>query len=231
MEFIFSPTLLSATGRCGPVYSSALFDVSSKYKRKTMSAPAEASCSIQELVLEELNVKTFEATFYNGKRLRVEYLFSHEIMGEKCLRVGVNSLSPLFGGMIPLGIHRFDYISKFRNVISIIHMNDCSQGSYDSCFCKRRIIPSEDHSDGPCPDFHWHHYCTTHVFLWVVWYLERAILLKESPEHYSHRMSEVHGPLTGADYSIGEKATAEYWLEWARTTAKLRSLAKLCDEY
>lgn len=196
-----------------------------------MSAPAEVSCFNQELVLEKLNVKTFEATFYNGKRLRVDYLFNPEIMGEKCLRVGINSLSPLFGGMTPPGIHRFTYISELRNHIRLIRMNACSQGAYDSCFCGRRGRPSKENSDRPCPDLHWHHYCASHVFLWVVWYLERAIQLKESLKHYSHRMSEVHGPSTGADYSIGEKATAEYWLEWARTTAKLQSRVKLYEQH
>ncbi|XP_046975202.1 uncharacterized protein LOC124541391 [Vanessa cardui] len=63
-----------------------------------MSAPTEASCCIQ--LLTELNVKTFEATFQNGK-LSIEYLIHYEIMVEKCLQICLNSLVPLCGGITP----------------------------------------------------------------------------------------------------------------------------------
>lgn len=158
-----------------------------------MSAPAEASYFTQSLTCEELNVKTFEATFYNGKRLSIEYLFHSEIMGEKCLQVGLNSLVPLFGGITPPGIPQFTYISKLSNFIRLINMDDCSYGDYASCPCRHSIEPSQEHSDYRCQDNHWHHYCAGHVGQWLRFYLERAILLKESKKHYEYRVSEVHG--------------------------------------
>lgn len=187
-----------------------------------MSALAETSSSTRKFALEECNVKTFEATFYNGKRLSIEYLFYPEIMGEECLRVGLKSLLPLFGGIIPPGVPQFTYISKLSNFVSLTHMDDCSHGNYSSCSCRHNIEQGQEHIDYRCQDNHWHHYCSSHVGLWLQFYLERAILLKESQKHYEHRVSEVHGPVTGFYYSCGEMATAEYWLKWARSGTNWR---------
>ncbi|AIK25688.1 Rep2 [Hyposoter didymator ichnovirus] len=213
---MFSATSLPLTGRYGRAHSSAVFTELRKNKLKTMSAPREIMYFTEKLLLEESNAKTFEATFYNGKRLSVEYLFYPEIMGEKCLRVGLTSLLPLFGGIVPPGVPQFTYISKLFNFVKLIHMDDCSIGDYSSCSCRHNIRPGQEHFDISCQDNHWHHYCASHVGLWLQFYLERAILLKESKKHYEHRVTEVHGSVTGFYYSIGEMATAEYWLQWAR---------------
>nr|ACJ72220.1 repeat element protein-like protein F1.2 [Tranosema rostrale ichnovirus] len=164
-----------------------------------------------------LNVKDFEATFYNGRRLSIQYDFDRERIAEERLRVNLESLAPLFGGIVPPGEAAFVTPSKIFNFVRIIHMDNCKLGIYASCSCRQNIMKCEEDSVDRCEDGHFHHYCATHVESWLRFYLELAILLQESDDYYRQRMHQIYGRKLPCNVPLGGPGTAEYWLKYARS--------------
>ncbi|BAF45614.1 d6.1 [Tranosema rostrale ichnovirus] len=163
------------------------------------------------------NVKNFEATFYNGRRLHIQYVFDPEKMGDARLRVNVNSLSPVFGGIVPLGGAQFMTLSKISNFGQTIHLDDCSAGINASCSCRYNIPKDEEDLVHRCEYDHFHHYCALHLGSWLQYYLERSILLQESKKHYYQRMAEIYGPTMDFYYTVGSYANSQHWLKYARS--------------
>nr|AAN32723.1 repeat element protein-like protein F1.1 [Tranosema rostrale ichnovirus] len=196
-----------------------------KRKRRTMMSPQNEMSPPDVCLPNVLNVKNFEATFYNGRRLDIQYDFNPEKIVAERLRLNLESLLPLFGGIAPPGKAEFTTIDEISNFVNIVNLDSCSSGIYASCSCHYNIPEKEQNLVYRCRDDHFHHYCASHVSAWFKLYLERAILLQdESKQFYYQLIADIHGPITAFEFTVGRYATAQYWLEYARTHVGRRRL-------
>lgn len=131
--------------------------------------------------LWQLSTYKYYATFCNRRQLEIEYNFDPARLPEDRVLVNVQSLSPIFGGMVPSGTSQFTNVTRLYGFVKRnVHLNECTKQYYTSCFCKG-IRGNEDftHFLQECSFDHFHHFCWRHVIWWLE-DLHTSIILEES---------------------------------------------------
>ncbi|BAF45585.1 c3.1 [Tranosema rostrale ichnovirus] len=164
---------------------------------------------IQEQLVRK-STHTFEATFFNEKKLKIVYNFDPERDDEERILLGLDSLKPIFGGISYPKIHEFSGIWDLYDFVFVhIHLNRCSHYQNASCSCEH--APSMEELPRPiennCEHDHFHHYCWEHVWLWISGYLYGSILLQD-PNNFSMTSWPNNGAYTLNSLSIFKQAAA-----------------------
>lgn len=134
-------------------------------------------------ILWQLSTHKYFATFCNKKLLEIEYNFDPARSPEDRVLVNLESLLPIFGGVVPPGTSQFTSLTRLYDFVKFhVHLNMCSDQYFSSCFC---IQISEDKdftlSLQECRFEHFHHFCWRHVAWWLD-DLNISIILKESKQ-------------------------------------------------
>lgn len=131
--------------------------------------------------LWQLSTHKYDATFCNKKQLEIEYNFNPARMPEDRVLVNLESLLPIFGGIVPPGTSQFTSVTRLYDFVKFhVHLNMCSHQNYSSCFCQQ-IGKDGDFtlSLQECSFGHFHHFCWRHVSWWLN-DLNTTIILEES---------------------------------------------------
>lgn len=169
-----------------------------------------------------LPTSRFEATFFDGKSLEVEYIFDASRGKEDRVLVNVNCLLPVLGGIAFPGINKYASISKLNDLVVMhVHLNMCSGREHASCSChlindyegtyESFVKPEEVQ----CDRQHFHHYCWGHVAAWLQHYLYTIILYRESKELFEEEIAEQYLLLYREDrayFQTGEEPMSEFLL-------------------
>lgn len=181
----------------------------------------------EELIKKKLwamSCHKFEATFYNGKCLEIEYNFDARREGRDRVLIKKDCLLPIFGGVSPTGLAEFVSISQLDGFVEDhVNLNRCSSYRYVCCSCHLGI----DRQDFPilflepelseCEQGHFHHYCMEHVISWLGNYLHTLILLRESKELFDEEIADQYAffPSRIPYFQTGRRADPKYLLESA----------------
>lgn len=139
----------------------------------------------------------FEATFFDGQPLEVEYIFDASKEKDERIRVNVNCLLPVLGGITFPGLKKYESISELMDLVVMhVHLNMCSSREHASCSChllnefggayESFVKPEEVR----CYRQHFHHYCWGHVASWLQHYLYTIILYRESKQLFDEVIAE-----------------------------------------
>ncbi|BAF45627.1 f3.3 [Tranosema rostrale ichnovirus] len=134
----------------------------------------------------QLSTNSIATIFINEKQLEVVYNFDPSRIEEDRILISVNSLLPLFGGIVPPAMDDFTSVSKLSNFVEQYVSNTCSDYQHASCRChlldndgrggERFVAPPVD----TCDYGHFHHYCSQHVMYWFTLCLVNSIHLREN---------------------------------------------------
>lgn len=120
--------------------------------------------------------------FINGKHLDVEYNYDHTRVAEQQVLINVNTLLPLFGGLIPRNMETSFVDVERINVFveTSVRVNNCRAHAYASCPCHLNVDPEaagefEPPLENGCADGHFHHFCSEHVIHWLTYVLKTSI--------------------------------------------------------
>ncbi|BAF45626.1 f3.2 [Tranosema rostrale ichnovirus] len=141
--------------------------------------------------LWQLSTNSITTIFINGKQLKVIYNFDSSRTEENRNLVSVNSLLPLFGGIVLPAMDSFTSVSKLCSFVKMhVHLNMCSAYQHASCPChlansdeqcgEKFVRPSVD----TCDYGHFHHYCFQHLIHWLDIVLSTSIVLRETGKKY-----------------------------------------------
>ncbi|ULM71642.1 repeat element 13 protein [Diadegma fenestrale ichnovirus] len=149
--------------------------------------------------LWRMSTRTYEATFFNGKRLPIIYNFDATRMKEERVLIDSATLVPVFGGIIPpAAMEGFRSIPKLYEFIEMhVHVNLCSASRHACCPC-HLLYHDDEGAYGAfvkppvdeCQHGHFQHYCSQHVASWLNQYLKTAILLRESKQLFNQEIAE-----------------------------------------
>ncbi|ULM71690.1 repeat element 34 protein [Diadegma fenestrale ichnovirus] len=131
--------------------------------------------------LWQLSTHKYDATFCNKKQLEIEYNFDPARMPEDRVLVNVESLLPVFGGIVPSDTPQFTSTTQLYDFVRChVHLDMCTEQYYSSCFCKG-IRENQDFTLflQECSFEHFHHFCWRHVAWWLE-DLNTSIILEES---------------------------------------------------
>ncbi|CAK1542083.1 unnamed protein product [Leptosia nina] len=140
-----------------------------------------------------LNTSKIDVTFFNGESFQVLYNFDATRRKEDSLLINWDTLTPLFGGVIPKCHRSFVRLERISNFVEKhIHLDKCKVGMYNFCSCTG--------TQPEYPDIYWdtyddrrsHHYCSIHVRSWLYLYLKPKILLQESEQLFYEAIQEAH---------------------------------------
>lgn len=112
--------------------------------------------------------------FINGKSLVIEYNFDSSRIKEDRILINFDSLLPVFGGIVPSTMDKFQGVPKLTKFVKMhVHLDMCSEGERASCPChlvnedgrgyEMYVKPLVD----ACEYGHFHHYCSQHVSNWL----------------------------------------------------------------
>lgn len=174
--------------------------------------------------LWKMSCHEFEATFYNGERLEIEYNFDVRRKARRRVLIKVECLLPIFGGVSPSGLDEFVSILELEKFIEDnVDLERCS--SYRYICCPRHLGRNRESVDTKfaaptpikCKEGHFHHYCKEHVISWLGNYLYTLILLRESKELFDKEIEEQYAyfPSFIPYFQSGSRATPQYLLESA----------------
>lgn len=163
--------------------------------------------------LWQLSTHKFEATFFNGKPLEIEYNFDPARPEEDRVFISLDSLLPVFGGILPepSAAGKFAAVWEMCEFVeSSVHLNKCPARRWVHCYPG----PYENPSVDKCIYGHFHHYCRMHVVAWLDWYLKTTILLRESKELFDEEIAYQYSSVTDdiVYYQTGKRATPEFLL-------------------
>lgn len=146
--------------------------------------------SLNQLIQEklwELSTYKIDTIFFTGRPIVIEYNFDPSRPNEDRILMNVQSLAPIFGGVVSPTINRFTRVSVLTNFIKMhVHLNQCSGGRFASCPCHlvdkncRDFEAFEKPSTDACSYGHYHHYCAHHVASWLNT-LEGIVMLQQQP--------------------------------------------------
>ncbi|BAF45725.1 repeat element protein-d6.2 [Ichnoviriform fugitivi] len=188
---------------------------------------------IVRATLWRLSTHTFEATFFNGKRLPIIYNFDAARMKEERVLIDTESLVPVFGGILPPAMEGFRSIPEVHKFIEMhVDVNLCSEGRHACCPCHLLYDDDDDDDDDDedafgrfakppvddeCKHGHFQHYCPQHVTSWLNHYLNTAILLRESKELFNDNIAEQYSFFAEdiVYFQTGKRATLEHLLKTA----------------
>lgn len=174
--------------------------------------------------LWEMSCHKLEATFYNGKRLEIEYNFNASRVKERRVLIKLECLLPIFGGVEPVGLDEFVSISELYKFIEAnVNLEKCSSYRYVCCPCHLGLSRSDfpalflEPSLSECEEDLFHHFCKKHVISWLGYYLNTLILLRESKELFDEEIAEQYAlfPSHIPYFQSGSRATSKFLLESA----------------
>lgn len=124
--------------------------------------------------LWQLSTYQCASMFINGKPLTIEYNFDSSRIKEDRILINYDSLLPVFGGIVPPAIDKFQGVPKLRRFVKMhVHLDMCSEGERAYCPCN---LVNEDGRGyevfvkppvDACEYGHFHHYCSQHVSNWL----------------------------------------------------------------
>lgn len=168
----------------------------------------------------KISTHNIDAMFFNRNFVNIEYNFDSERIKEDRILININSLLPVFGGVITTDMKQFMNLSELNKFVKThVHLNKCSNYQFASCYCHNQDDFEEfcrifvDHSDEPCEYGHVHHYCNNHVAWWIKSFLNSLILLKESQQLFNELIAEqcaVACPSWTTFFQTGYCATTEF---------------------
>lgn len=159
--------------------------------------PANNECDVVRNKLWQMSTHEISIPFLNGKRVKIEYNFDASRMPEHRILFNVETLLPIFGGVVPPRADKFLSASRLQNFIRMhVHLNMCFGRQYAACLCHefkhnthtgvRIVKPSEV----ACKYGHFHHYCSLHVRNWLDFCLIPLVQLKEKSSSVEDDMTE-----------------------------------------
>lgn len=174
-------------------------------------------------ILWKLSTRKLKATFLNGRRLTIQYIFDPTRLDREYVLIKLDCLSPIFGGTVPATLDGFASISELCSFVKMnLHLDECNDGRQAYCPCHPLyncgefygiVYPVVDE----CQHQHYHHYCREHVASWFYNYLNLLILLQESKELSNGEIAELHSffPADILYFQTGRRATPEFLLKTA----------------
>ncbi|BAF45588.1 c3.2 [Tranosema rostrale ichnovirus] len=153
---------------------------------------------IIEATLWQKSTYKYTTKFINGKRMEITYNFNPSRSEKDRIRINLDSLRPVFGGLVPPAMHKFTNVSKLENFITVhVHLNMCSNRRFASCpchlinanneVCEEFVKPAID----ACSHGHFHHYCSDHVETWLKILENTLICRQELGELFSEDIAEM----------------------------------------
>lgn len=137
-----------------------------------------------------------EATFFNKKRLVIEYNFDSTRRKDDRVLVNLDSLLPVLGGTAIPGVNKFTSISKLKYAIhKRVNLDMCSDRRHACCPCHLLFDGEESYEAfvkplvDECENNHFHHYCSEHVSFWFQHYLNGLILYRESEQLFEEEIA------------------------------------------
>ncbi|AHY21950.1 repeat element 11 [Diadegma semiclausum ichnovirus] len=159
--------------------------------------PANDECDIVRKTLWQMSTHKIAATFLNGERSEIEYNFDASRDKQHRILFNVETLSPVFGRVVPPGTDKFLAVPRLQNFIRMhVHLNMCSGQRYAACLCHKLKcssytgVPIVKPPEIACKYGHFHHYCWQHVTNWLNFYLTPNVLLRETSDLYDEDMAE-----------------------------------------
>ncbi|BAF45742.1 repeat element protein-d10.3 [Ichnoviriform fugitivi] len=174
--------------------------------------------------LWKMSCHKLEATFFNGKKLTIEYNFDAKREGRHRVLIKVDCLLPIFGEVAPAGLEEFASILELDKFIEDnVNLETCSSYRHVCCPCHLGLTREEfpkmfmELALSECEEDHFHHYCLDHVISWLGNYLYTLILLRESKELFDEEIAEQYAffPSRIPYFQSGSRATSPYLLESA----------------
>lgn len=149
--------------------------------------PADNESYLIRKTLWKLSTYKCETKFINGKQLEIEYNFDPTRPKENRILINIESLLPVFGGIVSTTMDKFASISKLENFVRMhVHLNMCSDRRYASCPCHlvndggrgcENFVKSLVHI---CGHRHFHHYCGKHIESWLKIFENNTIQLHQT---------------------------------------------------
>ncbi|ULM71676.1 repeat element 28 protein [Diadegma fenestrale ichnovirus] len=134
-----------------------------------------------QLALWKKSTHRLRAEFIDGKHLEIEYNYDHTRTDEERVLINVNTLLPVFGGLVPPDMETFADVKTLNAFVEMyVRLNECHAYRYASCPCHLEVDPEaaaefEPLPQNACPDGHFHHFCSQHVNNWLSLVLENSI--------------------------------------------------------
>lgn len=177
---------------------------------RAMWPKSEKAGTSQELQRQPSTSK-FRATFLNGKEIEVEYTYQRKGLHQDRIKINLQGLLPVFGGIMPPGVMNFNNISDVKDFLKKTpDLRKCSNGIYTPCSDSG---PNWDQYGTKCYSDHFHHYCPAHVNAWFKYYLTKTIMLREGD--YAGLLEEESNTAYPATGTL-PPPTPKYWLRYAQ---------------
>lgn len=167
-----------------------------------------------------LSTNKIEVTFFNGDVFQILYNFDATRTEEDRLLINWDTLTPLFGGVVPSGFRSFVRLSKIAQFVEKrVHLDQCEVGLHNSCFCGRTPPDDLDVFWDSCSDQHSHHFCSLHVRSWLYLHLQPKILFQESEQLFYEAIFVTHSsnPDVLKYYSMPSSKDTQILLDSARS--------------
>lgn len=185
--------------------------------------PNSKKTNIIRKILGKSSTRKLEATFLNGKRLTIQYIFNPTRLDGKNILIKLDCLSPIFGGGVPATLNSFSSISELCIFVKKeLHLDECKDGRQAYCPCHPLFDYGEFYDVATpvvdeCLHQHYHHYCCEHVVSWFYNYLNPLILLQESKELFDEEIAELYSffPDDVVYFQTGSRTTPEFLLKTA----------------
>lgn len=135
--------------------------------------------------------------FINGKHLEIEYNYDHTRKDEQRVLINVNTLLPVFGGLVPPDTETFVDVKRLNAFVEMnVRLNEYHAHRYASCPCHLDVDPQvakefEPPPENSCADGHFHHFCSQHVNYWLSCVLETSIQSLEDGSFDEEAISNV----------------------------------------
>ncbi|ULM71692.1 repeat element 36 protein [Diadegma fenestrale ichnovirus] len=139
-----------------------------------------------QLELWKKSTHRLRSEFIDGKHLEIEYNYDHTRTDEERVLINVNTLLPVFGGLVPPDTETFADVKTLNAFVeTYVRLNECHAYQYASCPCHLDVDPDvaiefQPLSENACPDGHFHHFCSKHVIHWLSFVLEISIKTLEN---------------------------------------------------
>ncbi|ULM71666.1 repeat element 23 protein [Diadegma fenestrale ichnovirus] len=134
-----------------------------------------------QLALWKKSIHRLRAEFIDGKHLEIEYNYDHTRIDEEQVLINVNTLLPVFGGLVPPDTETFADVKRLTAFVeTYVRLNECHAYQYASCPCHLDIEAEaagefESLPENGCAKGHFHHFCSQHVNHWLLFVLENSI--------------------------------------------------------
>lgn len=159
-----------------------------------------------QLALWKKSTHRLRSEFIGGKHLEIEYNYDHTRIDEERVLINVNTLLPVFGGLVPPDTETFANVKRLNAFVEThVRLNECHGYRYASCPCHLEVDPDaaadfESLPDNACADGHFHHFCSQHVNHWLSLVLENSIKNLEEGSFNEQSTSEFTGFLGSTLY-------------------------------